>query len=198
MLYILFLKEETKMSRKKKQQGVVLLSCLIFLLLLLTLLRFNLNSTAMQEIKTGADYDQLVSYETTSRVMAAAEYAVLSNFSKLSGDLESEDNMKEMMNYWTKKDLPDRKGLIDGDASNSVSSIWSKAEEVNGGGNEILGEYVIERFMGNGKVLGMGNSEQETVILRITARGYGVGDETSKTNRISSTLQNTYILSKVD
>lgn len=189
------------MSRKNKQQGVVLLSCLVFLLLLLTLLRFNLNSTAMQEMKTGADYDQFTAQETTARVIAAAELQVLSNFGKLTGDLSAKENAEKMMAFWTAATAPDE--VIDGDVNRSSVINWSNAREVKikdttTNQEQVLGEYVVERFMGDGTVLAMGAKEKDTVILRITARGYGVGDMTTKNNRSFSTVQNTYILSKAN
>lgn len=192
------------MSRKNKQQGVVLLSCLVFLLLLLTLLRFNLNSTAMQEMKTGADYDQFTAQETTARVIAAAELQVLSNFGKLTGDLSAKENAEKMMAFWTAATVPDK--VIDGDTNPSSTIDWSNLDKVNEvkvkntvtNQDEVLGEYVVERFMGDGAILAMGAKEKDTVILRITARGYGVGDMTTKNNRSFSTVQNTYILSKAN
>lgn len=192
------------MSRKNKQQGVVLLSCLVFLLLLLTLLRFNLNSTAMQEMKTGADYDQFTAQETTARVIAAAELQVLSNFGKLTGDLSAKENAEKMMRFWTEPAAPD--GVIDGDVNPRSTTDWSDNKTVKKvivkntktNEDEVLGEYVVERFMGNGAVLAMGAKEKDTVILRITARGYGVGDMTKTQHRSFSTVQNTYILSKAN
>lgn len=202
------------MYKQKKQQGIVLLSCLVFLLLLLTLLRFNLGSTAMQEMKTGADYDQMTAQETASRVMAAAELAVLSNFGTLVGDLSSNENAEKMIAYWTAATVPsppptltNRRVVIDGDVDPAAPAPilnWNEALVVRDQENEILGEYLIERFMGNGGVLAMGVKDKDTVILRITARGYGISGRMADAasirdgSRIRSTLQNTYILSKAN
>lgn len=160
----------------------------------------------MQEMKTGADYDQFTAQETTARVIAEAELHVLSNFKKLTGDLSSKENAEKMMAFWADKaTIPTGKidnqnvTAIDGDNNPRASGDWSKAivvkvKNTKTNREEVLGEYVVERFMGDGAVLAMGAKEKETVILRITARGYGLGEG----NRSFSTVQNTYILSKAN
>lgn len=111
---------------KKQEQGIVLLSCLIFLLLLLSMLRFTLTSASMEEMKAGADYDQMRASEAAAIVMRDAEYDIKRMSNPSNGksvsleDANEKDAGKQMalaIAYWSDPaKFANRAGVYDGDA----------------------------------------------------------------------------------
>lgn len=57
----------------------------------------------------------------------------------------------------------------------------------------LVGKYIIERFNGNGKVLGLGVNDENRVILRVTAVGFSK-PVASSTNISRVILQSVYVL----
>lgn len=114
------------LKTKKQEQGIVLLSCLIFLLLLLSLLRFTLTSASMEEMKAGADYDQMRASEAAAIAMRDAEYDIKRMSNPSSGksvsleDANETDAGKQMalaIAYWSDPSkFANRSGVYDGDA----------------------------------------------------------------------------------
>lgn len=111
---------------KKQEQGIVLLSCLIFLLLLLSMLRFTLTSASMEEMKAGADYDQMRASEAAAIAMRNAEYDIKRMSNPSNGksvsleDANEKDAGKQMalaIAYWSDPaKFANRAGVYDGDA----------------------------------------------------------------------------------
>lgn len=110
---------------KKQEQGIVLLSCLIFLLLLLSMLRFTLTSASMEEMKAGADYDQMRASEAAAIAMRDAEYDIKRMSNPSNGksvsleDANEKDAGKQMalaIAYWSDPaKFANRAGVYDGD-----------------------------------------------------------------------------------
>lgn len=65
------------MKKRNQQKGVVLLTCLVFLLVLLGMLRFTLNSSKMDEIKTGIDVDLMSAREAAQSALSEIERQIL-------------------------------------------------------------------------------------------------------------------------
>lgn len=113
---------------RSKERGVVLLSCLIFLLMLLALLRFSLNTAKMEEIKAGADYDQMSAKEAANITMMDAEYDVkrmtVSGTSMIDPSItKEEDIIGKAIDYWSDPSkFKGRVGVYNGDTTISCKA----------------------------------------------------------------------------
>ncbi|MBR1374860.1 MAG: pilus assembly protein [Cardiobacteriaceae bacterium] len=130
------------LNSHKKESGVVLLAVLVFLLILLATLRFMLNSSQMDEIKAGADFDETLARETAMMALKEAEDYIMrrrtdgeilttsSSSSSSSGSssssstktAESEDEiMDNAYQYWNDEaNWNSVGGIIDGRGSNKA------------------------------------------------------------------------------
>lgn len=218
---------------RKNQQGVVLLSCLIFLLLLLTILRYTMGSAHMEELKAGADYDQMQADSAAQLIMRDAEFDIQRRNVTDGSALRENGKVVDPLDYWSNDNVIARHGVYDGDAnSNSTVPFYQTVDWSDGGCNDSVangvicfggasgagtnnfgvstasgqlavrsnnvGKYIIERFKGNGNVLGFGPNNKQ-IILRVTAIGYSDFSRNgghAGTNASNSVLQNTYILSR--
>lgn len=203
---------------KKQEQGIVLLSCLIFLLLLLSMLRFTLTSASMEEMKAGADYDQMRASEAAAIAMRDAEYDIKRMSNPSNGksvsleDANEKDAGKQMalaIAYWSDPTkFANRAGVYDGDDANKQvcgdkpSYTCLLDWEGKGGKPDCSklvclsngqGVYIIERFKGDGATLGLSDAhDKDVIVLRVTAVGYSIANENAA--RSKTVLQNTYLL----
>lgn len=63
--------------KKQKQKGIVLLSCLVFLLILTSLVKYTMSSAKMEELKSGADIDEISAKEAALLAIKDAEDFIL-------------------------------------------------------------------------------------------------------------------------
>lgn len=69
--------------KKEKQTGIVLLSCLVFLLILTSLVKYTMSSAKMEELKAGADFDEMSAKEAALLAIKDAEDVILRRTYKL-------------------------------------------------------------------------------------------------------------------
>ena len=63
--------------KQQKQKGIVLLSCLVFLLILTSLVKYTMSSAKMEELKAGADFDEMSAKEAALLAIKDAEDVIL-------------------------------------------------------------------------------------------------------------------------
>lgn len=73
------------MKKQKSQKGIVLLSCLVFLLILTSLVKYTMSSAKMDELKSGADFDEMSAKEAALLAIKDAEDFILRRTYDASG-----------------------------------------------------------------------------------------------------------------
>ncbi len=205
------------MNFRKKNEGVVLLSCLVFLLILLMLLRFTLSSARLEELKVGADIDEMMARETAEVAMNDAEDFILNNptIANRLNQLGALNQLRQsslsaaVRGFWlANSNWQGQSGIYDGnldvsDPNGPCANQLCTNRNINwnnpaGCGVNTLcagagtnGQYIIEVFQGNspGGKLQLGKGEEGTILFRVTAAGYS----TNAANATQVILQNTYI-----
>lgn len=158
------------MKTRQKQHGVVLLSCLMILLMLLIILRFSLGSARIEEMKAGADYDEMQAKAAASIVLKSAENFIEQidrdgNSLQASGKNIKNDEgavLEAAVKYWQNANPSTVTGIYDGDAADSKDN-YKKIKGtlacdadvicVRDSKNLLVGKYIIERFKSDGNVL---------------------------------------------